>query len=284
MRRVMRAESNDAYWDRRWREAGRDADQFENLDVYPIRFAEMVMRASGRDARVLEIGVGLGRVMKHYARQGFDVTGIERSGVAVQQLCDEDASLDVQEGDVCALPFADASFDVAMAFGVYHNIEHGMEDALKETARVLKPGGRFCISMRPDNLEMRLNEWYWRRQRKREGQGEATPTFHKWLVTSGEFKTMLQDHGLLTDTVHYARNVSILHRMRMLRARQVDETARRSQGYRLNAMGRVVDGLTNWIMPGQRANVLVFIGRKAGTAESRASGAQGALIRMGDAA
>jgi len=262
MRRVMRAEANDAYWDRRWREAGRDADTFDDLNVYPIRFAEMVM--DDRKAEVLEVGTGLGRVLKHYHQRGFRIAGVERSAVAVQQLREENAELSVVAGDVRALPFASHRFDVVLAFGVYHNIEVGMDDALMETARVLKPGGRFCISMRPDNLEMRLNEWYWGWQRRRRGAGGGR-VFHKWLVTAREFKAMLTRHGLMTEEVHTAQNVSLLYRLPWLRARQADESIKRSQGYRLNAVGRAIDGLSMKLMPGQRANALVFVGSKVAT-------------------
>lgn len=266
MRRVMRAESNDAYWDRRWRETGQDADAFDDLSVYPIRYAEAVVQDG--DARVLELGCGLGRVLKHYHRRGVSMTGVEKSAVAVAQLRREDASLDVHECDVRALPFADAQFNVVLAFGVYHNLEEGVDEALAETARCLKPGGRFCLSMRPDNLEMWLNEWYWR-WRQRGTDRNAPLRFHKWFVTAREFTAMLATHGLDVDVVHHARNVSLLYRVPLLRARQRDETARRAEGYRLNALGRLIDGATTALMPGQRANALVFIGQKVQSPQRR---------------
>jgi SAM-dependent methyltransferase len=262
MRRVMRAEANETYWDRRWREAGRDAGCFDDINVYPIRFAEMIMR--DRDAEVLELGVGLGRVMKHYHQHGFRMRGIEKSDVALAQLRADCPELDVRAGDVRELPFASNSFDVILAFGVYHNIEKGMDDAVAETARCLKAGGRFCISMRPDNVEMRLNELYWRWHRRRSGASRSGgPQFHKWLVRAREFKRMLARHGLSTDEVHYARNVSLLYRVPILRAKQKDESVRRAQGYRLNVVGRAIDALT-MVMPSQRANAIVFIGKKVG--------------------
>ena len=66
MKRVVRTVPNEQYWDRRWRETGRDPDCFEDLSIYPIRYAEMVM--NGSSDLVLELGAGLGRVLKHYHR------------------------------------------------------------------------------------------------------------------------------------------------------------------------------------------------------------------------
>lgn len=261
MKRVYRYEENTAYWDRRWTEAGEDKDRFERLDIYPIRYAEMVM--TDRSARALEIGCGLGRVLKHYRRSGFEIAGIERSAPAVERMRAADPTLDVRTGDVLGLPYESGRFDVVMAFGVFHNLEEGVERALAETARCLKPGGRFCISMRPNNVEMRLNElyWAWRNRHRR----SAARHFHKLLVGESEFIRLLQQVGLRTEQVHHARNVSLLYRLPFLRDRDVaagSESARRAQGYRLNRIGRAIDGAMTRLFPFQTANVLVFIGRK----------------------
>lgn len=262
MRKVYRFEDNRAYWDRRWVEAGRDRDHFDDLTIYPIRYAEEVMTQPR--ARTLEIGCGLGRVLKHYHHAGFQIAGIERSSAAVERLQSEDPSLDVCNGDVLDLPYEDAAFDVIMAFGVYHNLEQGLERALAETARCLRPRGRFCISMRPDNWEMRLNEVYWRRRAGAASKGP--PQFHKLLVGEREFAGILRDTGLETERIHRARNVSLLYRVPLLRSAEVggeSEEARRARGYRLNAFGRGLDCVLRALFRYQTANVLVYIGHKA---------------------
>lgn len=261
MRKVFRFEDNQDYWDRRWSEAGQDADHFADLTIYPIRYAEMVMGDPG--ARALEIGCGLGRVVKHYASQGFAISGIERSMVAVERLNAQAPTLDVRQGDVMTLPFADATFDVVMAFGLFHNLENGLNQALAETARCLRPGGAFAISMRPDNLESRLNEAYWRwRNRRRTGK----PRFHKMLVGEREFSAILGRHGLRAEQAHYAGNMPILYRVPVLRDRRPGETEdqRRSRGYRLNPAGRLLQRALSALAPFQMCNVLVYVGRKEG--------------------
>ncbi len=260
MRKVFRHEDNAGYWDRRWREAAEDRD-FADLSIYPIRYAEMVVGAPG--PRILEIGCGLGRVLKHYFSRGHSIVGIERSKVAVDRIADARAGIEVLQASAEALPFAAGSFDIVLAFGVYHNIENGMEAAIAELARVLRPGGRFCVSMRPDNLEMRLNEHVWRL--RTHGRGRSEPRFHKWLTPPGPFSRLLARHGLAVESVHFARNMSILYRLPFLRdrtARRGSETDRRSMGYRLNAVGRLLDGLLRRLAPYQMCNVLVFIGRR----------------------
>jgi SAM-dependent methyltransferase len=261
MKKVYRFEENRDYWDRRWFEAGEDAGEFQDLTIYPIRYAENVL--SRVPGRILEIGCGLGRVVKHYHARGREIVGIERSIVAVDRIRELSPGLDVRVGDALTLNFPDESFDIALAFGVYHNFESGLEQGLTEMARILKPGGHFVISMRPHNVEMILNEWYWRRRNSQTKQSNSR--FHKLLVTNAEFKVLLIKHNLIPDTVYRARNMSILFRLPLLQStdvKNVPESLRRAKGYRLNFLGRVIDRFLTTVFPSQFCNVLVFEGHK----------------------
>jgi ubiquinone/menaquinone biosynthesis C-methylase UbiE len=48
--------------------------------------------------------------------------------------------------DATALPFADEAFDLGVAYMSLMNMDD-LEGAVRETARVLEPGGRFCVSV-----------------------------------------------------------------------------------------------------------------------------------------
>jgi arsenite methyltransferase len=56
--------------------------------------------------------------------------------------------VDIQDADVRQLPFADNSFDVVLSSFVIHNISKSAEreTAIREIARVLKPGGCLAIA------------------------------------------------------------------------------------------------------------------------------------------
>jgi SAM-dependent methyltransferase len=261
MKKVYRYEDNEEYWDRRWREAESDAGCFSDMTIYPIRYAEAVVAST--PGRILEIGCGLARIVKHYHAAGREIIGIERSKVAVDRLSQEGGGVDVRYGDALALPFPDLSFEVVLAFGVYHNFESGIEQGLAEAARVLKPGGRFAISMRPQNIEMSLNEMYWNFKRK--PVAGAKRRFHKVLVTEADFTTLLAAQDLHVSRIHHARNLSILFRLPFLQSREArtgHESVRRSKGYRLNAFGRMLDRGLTALFPYQFCNVLVFEGTK----------------------
>ncbi len=55
--------------------------------------------------------------------------------------------VEVETGDITRLPFPDASFDAVISMIVIHNIptRDARDQALREIARVLKPGGRIAI-------------------------------------------------------------------------------------------------------------------------------------------
>lgn len=56
--------------------------------------------------------------------------------------------VEVHDGDMRKLPFADATFDAVAAHFAIHNISQpaGRREAIREIARVLKPGGQAALS------------------------------------------------------------------------------------------------------------------------------------------
>lgn len=97
--------------------------------------------------RVLEIGVGTGLDLGHYAA-ATQVTGIDLSArmlaVARERAERLGRAVDLRIGDAEALGFADASFDsVVISFALSTIPDH--RRALAEARRVLVPGGRLLV-------------------------------------------------------------------------------------------------------------------------------------------
>lgn len=103
--------------------------------------------------RVLDFGCGTGDLtLRAKALSGLDgpVSGIDASpemiAVARRKAARKGASVDFRVAAVEALPFPDASFDVAISSLVMHHLPQDLQTrALAEVHRVLKPGGRLLI-------------------------------------------------------------------------------------------------------------------------------------------
>jgi ubiquinone/menaquinone biosynthesis C-methylase UbiE len=95
-------------------------------------------------ARILEIAPGPGYFAVELARLGFEVTGLDISHsfveIASAYARREAVPVDFRQGDVAALPFPAASFDVIVCQAAFKNFREPVK-ALNEMRRVLRPGG-----------------------------------------------------------------------------------------------------------------------------------------------
>ena len=103
--------------------------------------AEAVVRAGDR---VLDAACGTGDLAVADMKAGASrVTGLDFSERMLER-ARRKAQLEWVQGDMLALPFADAAFDAAtVGFGVRNVAD--LELALRELRRVLQPGGRLGI-------------------------------------------------------------------------------------------------------------------------------------------
>lgn len=111
--------------------------------------------------RVLDAGCGRGLALIGCAKKlttgkavGIDLWSAKdlsnnnpdatRANAAAEGVADK---VEVETGDITKLPFPDALFDAIISMTVIHNIpsRDGRDQALRELARVLKPGGRMAI-------------------------------------------------------------------------------------------------------------------------------------------
>ncbi len=90
--------------------------------------------------RVLEVGGGQGELAERIVRElRAEVTLVDQSVRMVELAAAR--GIDARVGDVQQLPFADGSFDVAVAAWMLYHVPD-LDRGLGELARVLEPGGR----------------------------------------------------------------------------------------------------------------------------------------------
>ncbi len=94
----------------------------------------------GGQLEILDVGAGTGGQLAQLARLGR-VTAFDYSSLAVGFFKNR-ANDRVAQASAAAMPFRDASFDLVTVFDVTATLDNETEAAaLKEIARVLKPGG-----------------------------------------------------------------------------------------------------------------------------------------------
>ena len=124
--------------DRAWRRATRTA-----LDLRP-------------GERVLDIGAGTGVSTEELARSGAYVVGADLSLGMLRAGRRARPSVPLLAGDALRLPFPDATFDaVTISFALRNVVD--TDAALREFARVTRPGGRLvvCELSHPSNAVFR---------------------------------------------------------------------------------------------------------------------------------
>src|SRR5262249_10267030 len=131
---------------------------------------------------------------------GFDVTSCDLQSTASDSafgqrtpIIEEQAIPVVPLHDDRALPFADASFDLVVSFGV---LEHVRDDrgSLREIHRILKPGGRFFFTFLPywlswtQHVARLRGDWY-----------------HTVLYRAGGVRRMASDAGFRVEGIWHGQ-------------------------------------------------------------------------------
>src|SRR5208283_1531465 len=133
-----------------WVESGqawgeRAADWAYLVEPYARRVNEALFDRLGvvQGTRLLDIACGSGYAANLAAGRGAVVSGLDASEALIAIARARTPEGDFRVGDMFALPFPDASFDVATSF---NGIWKGCEVALDEARRVLAPRGRLGLT------------------------------------------------------------------------------------------------------------------------------------------
>lgn len=94
----------------------------------------------------VDVGCGEGRVARHLKEMGHRVVAIEASPALAAAARESDPDLEVHLADAARMPLGDATADLAVASMMLMNVSD-LDGVLRETARVLAPGGRLCLSV-----------------------------------------------------------------------------------------------------------------------------------------
>ena len=126
------------FWDRN---AGL-YDRFMRKDTAAYEQMYALIRPVVRHKTVLELATGTGLIARHIVSEADHIEATDASPEMIAQARRDgtSAKLHFSVQDMFRLPYADASFDVVIVANALH-IVPTPELALREIARVLKPGG-----------------------------------------------------------------------------------------------------------------------------------------------
>jgi SAM-dependent methyltransferase len=109
---------------------------------------ELALRAApSRPLRALDAGCGTGFQTAILLELGYETVGVDVSAGLLEVARRRLAGATLLHGDLEALPCRDAAFDVAVSCGSTFSFLGDPARALREVARVLRPGGRVLLEV-----------------------------------------------------------------------------------------------------------------------------------------
>ena len=116
--------------------------------------------------RLVEPGIGTGRIAIPLAQRGYEVTGIDLSQPMLARLAERARSMGqarripASVADAAHLPFPDGSFDLGLAVHLFYFVS-AWRQAAGELLRVVRPGGAVILMHTGTGAEIpELNERY----------------------------------------------------------------------------------------------------------------------------
>lgn len=120
-----------------------------------------VQRACGEVAgrRVLDVGCGEGRMCRWFATQGATPTGLDPTPELLAEARAQHPDGHYVQAGAEEVPFDEASFDLVLTYLTLIDIED-YQEAIREMARVLRPGGRLVIANLNSFVTTRPRAWH----------------------------------------------------------------------------------------------------------------------------
>lgn len=136
----MAVATQGSLWDRR----ARDWTCLQEARHRPLRRALLDALGSLRSLSLLDVGCGVGLLLREAAERGARVAGVDPTPELLEVAGWALPEVDLTSGPLHALPYRDGRFDVVTACNTVRYLDD-QPAALAELARVVRVGGRVAI-------------------------------------------------------------------------------------------------------------------------------------------
>ncbi|HKV85795.1 MAG TPA: class I SAM-dependent methyltransferase [Ktedonobacterales bacterium] len=110
------------------------------------RWTRAIAALPFHDGAVLDLGCAFGFTTRLLKRRGYDATGVDSSEAYIERAIRADPSGTYLVGDAAHVPLPDGSFDGVLFLDVLEHLPDA-QGAIREVARVLRPGGTLALSV-----------------------------------------------------------------------------------------------------------------------------------------
>ena len=120
----------------------------EVFESYEEILDEVVRRVKTADATVADVGSGTGNLSLKCLQSGHKVISIDPSPeMRAEAAAKLPPDIAIRGGDFLALPLPDESVDAVVSTWAFHHVPDNLKpDAVREIARVLRPGGKVVMA------------------------------------------------------------------------------------------------------------------------------------------
>ena len=125
---------------------------------YTEQILPLIVGSIGGSGTVLDVGTGEGQVARELVAAGCCVIGFDPITAQLETAAKRRGGPVYVQADADGMPFAPGCFDAAVACLVFEHID-GIDEALSEVARVLRPGGRFLFLLNHPLLQTPNSGW-----------------------------------------------------------------------------------------------------------------------------
>ncbi len=261
MRITYRYKNNKDYWQKRWDQIPAD-EAMTNEAIYPLKYANICIDT--KESKILEAGCGNGRILRYYHNNGYNITGFDFIKTSIEKLKAVDSSLNAEVGDITKLKYKNNSFDYILAFGLYHNLQNNLDDAISETYRILTSSGKVCASFRADNIQTRLTDWLNNQATSSQGDRDSS-FFHKMNLKENEFLELFIKHGFKIENIYHVENMPFIYKIPFFRSKthkNFNENLARNEGYKLSFLGKKIQKIFMKYFSKHFCNIFVIIAKK----------------------